>query len=307
MHQFMIGLYGGFDEEKYKRDFRKGFYGIEACLFDKEEDISRLAFESERNNFQIGIHFPFRKGDSRLRDALFLSKEEWVRQDAYDYIQRELDGLMEIQPDYFLFHYPKPVILDDRVGWENWRFSDEREYVYESEYPLTEFVEKSEQLFEWLNSKGNEFLFTPVLEFDALNRYVYEGNFLESLLVRYPKIKLCLDTGRLHVQEKIDPFFDGRKVLKKFAKYAKNVHLWNMRITDAFEYNHHPALRDCNPDDGWAPIEDYLNIIKSENPDIKIMFEHRSDWITDEQLEACYQWVDSIMNAKIIPFPADKP
>ncbi|MDF2679086.1 MAG: hypothetical protein K0R47_276 [Brevibacillus sp.] len=32
MHQFMIGLYGGFDAEKYKRDFRKGFYGIEACL-----------------------------------------------------------------------------------------------------------------------------------------------------------------------------------------------------------------------------------------------------------------------------------
>lgn len=27
MHNFMIGLYGGFDEEKYKRDFRKGIYG----------------------------------------------------------------------------------------------------------------------------------------------------------------------------------------------------------------------------------------------------------------------------------------
>lgn len=304
MQQFMIGLYGGFDEQKYKRDFRKGFCGIEACLFETEEDVTRLAFESKRNDFQVGIHFPFRKRDSRLRDALFLSRDERVRRAAFDSIQRDLEGLKEIQPSYLLFHYPKPVILDDRVGWDNWRFADEREYVHESEYSFTELVEKSEELFAWLNSKANEYHFTPVLEFDALNRYVYEDTFLETLLARYPKIRLCLDTGRLHVQEKIDPNFHARKVLKKYAKYAKTVHLWNMRITDAFEYNHHPALPDCRPEDGWAPIEDYLNIIKAENPEITIMFEHRSDWITDEQLEECYQWVDRIMNTKKIPLPA---
>lgn len=77
-----------------------------------------------------------------------------------------------------------------------------------------------------------------------------------------------------------------------------------MRITDAFEYNHYPALPDCKPEDGWAPVEDYLNIIKAENPEITVMFEHRSDWITDDQLDECYQWVDRIMNATKIPLLA---
>ncbi|QRG65359.1 sugar phosphate isomerase/epimerase [Brevibacillus choshinensis] len=306
MHSFMIGLYGGFDENKYERDFRRGFYGIEACLFETEEDIARLAFESKQRGFQIGIHFPFRKDGSRLRDALFLSQDNEVRDDAYASIERELQDLFEIQPAYILFHYPKPVILDDRVNWDSWKFADRREYVRESEYTLAELACKSERLFEWLSAKAREYGFTPVLEFDALNRYVYEENFLVSLLERYPLIKLCLDTARLHAQEKIDPHFDARRVLRTYAKYAKTVHLSNMRITDVFEYHHHPALPDCKPEDGWAPIEDYLQIIKRENQEVTIMFEHRSDWITDEELETCYEWIDQIMNGHTqkIPLPA---
>ena len=33
MKRFLIGQYGGFDEDKYTHDFRNHFYGIEACLF----------------------------------------------------------------------------------------------------------------------------------------------------------------------------------------------------------------------------------------------------------------------------------
>lgn len=296
MHSFIIGLYGGFDEKKYERDFRQGFYGIEACLFETEADISRLSAASKERHFQIGIHFPLRKDAARLRDALFLAKEEHVRQDALDYIDRELAAVAEIQPAYMLFHYPKPVILDDRADWSRWNFTDPREYVYESEYGQEEWAEKTERLFSWLAAKAREYRFTPVLEFDALNRYVYESPFLASLLDRYPEIRLCLDVGRLYVQERTDPFFDAKKVLEMYGKYALTVHLWNMKITDAFEYNHHPALPSCKPEDGWAPIEAYLRIIKRENPRVKIVFEHRSDRISDEQLDDCYRWIDRIMN-----------
>ncbi|MGG1661255.1 sugar phosphate isomerase/epimerase [Brevibacillus sp. NRS-1366] len=298
MNNFMIGQYGTFDEQKYARDFRKSFYGIEACLFEEESDVLKLRHESLCNGFQVGIHFPLRAGGSELRDALFLAQDNHVRQQAFDYIQRELEYMSSIKmkPAYILFHYPKPVILDNRVNWESWRFTSAKEYVFESEYCFAEFTQKSEALFDWLSAKGKEYGFTPVLEFDALNAYIYKTDFLEKLLEKYPLIKLCLDTGRMHVQEKIDPHFLAFQVIKKFAKYAQTIHLWNMKCTDKFEYNHYPALPECRAEDGWAPIEQYLKQIMEENPDIKIMFEHRSDMISDEQLERCYTWIDQLVN-----------
>ncbi|MFP3391230.1 sugar phosphate isomerase/epimerase [Brevibacillus sp. SIMBA_040] len=296
MRNFMIGQYGSFDVQKYERDYRQTFYGIEACLFEKESDILKLRNESQLNGFQIGVHFPLRAGGSKLRDALFLARDEDVRQDAFEYIQRELDYLAAIKPAYILFHYPKPVIIDDRVNWDKWRFSDAIEYVFESCYSFGEFAEKSELLFAWLSEKSNEYGFSPVLEFDALNSYIYDSNYLEGLLLKYPQIKLCLDTGRLFFQEKIDPFFQAEKVIKKFAVYASSVHLWNMKYTDKVEYNHYPVLPECRVEDGWAPIEAYLTWMLQANPHIKIMFEHRSELVSEEQLQRCYEWVDQIVS-----------
>ena len=93
----------------------------------------------------------------------------------------------------------------------NWRFVDNSEYTYESEYSYDEsaysydeFKKNSEYLFKWLSEKSGEYNFIPVLEFDGLNKYVYEGNYVEGLLEKYKSIKICLDTGRLHLQHKID-------------------------------------------------------------------------------------------------------
>ncbi|MBY9086277.1 sugar phosphate isomerase/epimerase, partial [Paenibacillus sp. HN-1] len=109
--------------------------------------------------------------------------------------------------------------------------------------------------------------------------------------------KLCLDTGRLHLQDKIDPFFDSRQVVRKYVKYAEVIHLWNLQYTDKIEKYHYPVLPEQRPEKGWAPIEEYLNIIRKENRDVKIQFEHRSDFLTDDDLERCYMWVDEIINA----------
>lgn len=298
MNNFMIGQYGAFDDKKYRRDFREGFYGIEACLFQDEQDTLRLIKESKREGFRVGVHFPLRAGRAQLRDALFLSHDDNSRLHAFDLIQQELDYLVYVKPDYILFHYPKPVILDDRVDWSKWRFADRSEYEYESAYSYEELQEKSAALFQWLSFKGKEYGFTPVLEFDALNAYIYHGDFLEQLLNEYANVKLCLDTGRLYAQERLDPYFDAKSFLKKYAKYAQTIHLSNVRIDadNRIESNHYPALPHLHPNDGWAPIEDYLKIIKEANQSVKIMFEHRSDLIGDDELQMCYEWVDQIYN-----------
>ncbi|OPA75261.1 hypothetical protein BVG16_21935 [Paenibacillus selenitireducens] len=295
MVRYMIGQYGGFDVAKYRRDFKEGFHGIEACLFSTEEDIVLLREESKRRGYHIGVHFPFRAGQSRFRDALSLSQDDEIRSHAYQLMENELAYLAQVEPDYVLFHYPKPVILDDRVDWKSWRFDDPIEYRYESQITFEELSEKSEYLFQWLTDRSDTYHFIPILEFDALNRYIYDTDLVVNLLHRYPKIKLCLDTARLHLQAMIDPNFDAKFILKKYAKYAELIHLSNAQVLDGtVQQRHYPVLPELNPAEGWAPIQDYLQLIFEENKQVRILFEHRSDLIGDEELLRCYAWVDEL-------------
>lgn len=300
MNRFIIGQYGGFDEAKYTRDFREDFYGIEACLLKEEQDFTRLLEESVQENFQIGVHFPIREGRYELRDALFLAKDPAVRAQAFESIQQELEFLTPFKPAYILFHYPKPVLLDDRVDWQQWRFADRREYEYESAYALEEFKQHTEFLLKWLTEKGRAYSFTPVLEFEGLNRYVYEDDFLEQLLDKYPDIRLCLDTLRLYLQDRIDPYFSAARVLEKYARFAETVHLSNVQILDDLTIRNHryPVLPDHDPKQGWAPIDQYLLQISRANSTFKIVFEHRSDLASDDELDTCYQWVEGLIGSE---------
>ncbi|WP_309568573.1 TIM barrel protein [Paenibacillus sp. sptzw28] len=292
--RFLIGQYGRFDYGKFERDFRSGFYGIEASQFSNQADYEALAKESARHGFQVGIHYRFRHQPSKLRDALFLARDQEIREQEFIEVDEELQLLSGLKPNYVLFHYPKPVILDERADWNQWHFADRSEYEFESVYDFESFQRHSEAMFEWLSNKGEQYAFTPLLEFDALNRYVYDTDLLEKLLEAYPRIKLCLDTGRLHLQERIDPHFNAIEVILKYAGYAALVHLANSRIRESGVDRHVPVLPEQRPQDGWAPIEQYLRIILKANPDVKILFEHRSDLISDEQLDRCYAWVENI-------------
>ncbi|GMK48937.1 hypothetical protein PghCCS26_60670 [Paenibacillus glycanilyticus] len=299
-HHFLIGQYGQFDYNKYNRDYKHDFHGIEACLFRSEQDIENLIRESHVAGFRIGIHFPLRAGISPLRDPLLIAKEDNVRSDAYSIAEQELAYIhSRMQPDYVLFHYPKPVILDDRADWSNWRFDSRMEYEFESEYSLDEFRTYSDALFEWLSLMGTRYGFTPVLEFDALNRYVYEDDYLQRKLEEYSSIKLCLDTARLYIQDRIDPCFHAETILRRYAKYAATVHLSNVQIVDGqIRQSRIPVLPGQQPSEGWAPIERYLRMISCENPDVKIMFEHRSEHASDEQLEECYRWASQLIQKR---------
>lgn len=297
MHSFLIGQYGSFDYRKYERDFKEGFYGIEACLLEREEDIAHLVEEAETRGFRIGIHFPLRAGRSELRDALVLSPREEELQQAYALVEAEIrDAAERLRPDYVLFHYPKPVILDDRVDWSSWRFADPREFVYESEYAQPLWLERSESLFRRLSALSDAYSFTPVLEFDALNRYVYDADDLVRLLERYPQVRLCLDTCRLFYQACFDPRFDPIRILRTYARFAKLIHLSTLQFVGGrIEHYKHPVLPEQKRSEGWAPIADYLRIVREENPGVQVLFEHRSDRVGDRDLERCYAWAASCL------------
>lgn len=295
MERFMIGQFGHYSRDKHIRDFKDSFFGVEACLFEDDIDIQELITAADKGKFNIGIHFPLRAGGWRLRDPQFLSKDYGIRKSSFEYMKDELEFLKDIKPKYVLFHYPKPVILDNSVDWTNWRFTDETEYYFESDFSFVDLEEKSKKLFSWLDFIGDRNKFIPVLELDAINRYIYDSDILETLLKRYPRIRLCLDIGRLHLQDKIDNNFNSYEFTRRFAKYAEVIHLWNVKVTSNLENSHFPVLPSLKPEEGWANIEAYFNIIREENKTCKILFEHRSDIITDEELECCYNWVNNLL------------
>lgn len=299
MNNFMIGQYGKYDFDKFHRDYRKGFYGIEAFLLNSEQDIEHLVNESQRYGFHIGIHFPLRAGVHKFRDPQFLSNIDSIREDAFKCIDGELDYIRtkKIKPWHIVFHYPKPVILDENVDWRNWRLEG-NEYVYESIYSCDELYKRSEFLFEWLSEKSMEHDFIPVLELDAISKYIYKTNLLEDLLDRFERIRLCIDTARLHAQDVTEDLYDPLDIIRRFSPYSGEIHLSNARVTDSIECYHYPALPGLKPSEGWADIESYLRIIHKCNPNVKVMFEHRSDLISDEELESCYSWVDGLLKGE---------
>lgn len=296
--QFLIGQYGGFDLGKYERDFKSHFFGIENCLYESEEDFDRLLSLSHKDGFKYGFHFAPRSGQHEFRDALFMSSDENVREEAFGFIEQELEYLRDrhLTPAYVLFHYPKPVRLDPQKDWELWYFDNEAEYEWDREDSELSFEARSEEVFQRLSHYGELYDFTPVLEFDAVPRVIVETDLLIRLLEKYPSIRICLDTARLFLQTLTDPDFDAMKVIHKYARYAKLIHLSNARYTDNAVLRHHPVLPRLSPNDGWAPIEDYLIAIRELNSDVLILFEHRSDRITDAELAECYEWVDGLMN-----------
>lgn len=294
-NRFMIDMFGRFDEVRYNRDLRKGFFGVQACQYESEDKIFNLFEVLQKDNLKLGIHFPLRANQWKFRDPQYLSKDEKQRMESFEFIDKEFELVSKFNPNYVLLHYPKPVILDDRVDWTNWRFADKSEYYYESEYSYNELEERSRDFFKWISNKAKELNISVILELDAVNPYIYNTNLLEELLEEYSNIKLCLDIGRLHLQEKLDDNFDSYEFVKRFVKYAEVIHLWNVKVSTNLEYSHFPILPCQNPYEVWADIEKYMKIIKENNNNCKFVFEHCSDKITDEELEDCYKWIESLL------------
>lgn len=294
----MIGQFDFFNSDKFRKDYRNGFYGIEACSLKSEEDVLALKAEANRYDLNIGIHFPLRSGIYPFRDPLFMDLNPETRMQSFKAIDEELEYIKQraINPEYILFHYPKPVILSEDFDFSRWWFKDSSEYTFESQYTRENFIEHSEFLFKWLSQKSYKYNFTPVLELDAVNKYIYKESFLEELLNKYTRIRLCLDVGRLHLQDKIDQSFSAADVLMRFSKYTGIIHLWHAKVGRTVEYGHYPLLPNLKPEDGWADIETYAGIICSQNRELKLLFEHRSDLISDEELDSCYDFINKLFS-----------
>lgn len=293
MTEYFIGMHCKFDDIKYKRDYTSIISGIEFCNFEEQKQIQRMLDIAKEDNFKIGIHFPLNKTSYKYRDPLLLSLNEDDVSEAFKAVEKEVKYASEIGAEYILIHFPKPMIVDESLSWEKCRFSNKNEIIEEKEYPFEEFKKNCNFAFNKLSKLSMKYKIQIVLEIEMLNKYFYQGKLLKELLEQYPNLKLCLDSARIHVLSNIDNNFDYKEFIKRFAKYTYLLHISNIKVTDIIEDGHHPALKNLKTEEGWGDIGEFLSIISSENKDVKVLFEHRSDILTDDELNQCYEWVMS--------------
>ncbi len=294
--RFFIGQFEVFDTKRHEREHRDGFKGIEACQFADINDVQRLVDFSNKRDLDFGVHFPLRKGLWRYRDPQYLSKNQSVCKESYDFMMDEFKFISDTGADYVLLHYPKPVILNRGVDWDKcWRFADDTEYYFEDEYSFEEFKERSIEFFNWINSASIRYGIRVFIELDAVNEYLYDTDFLIEMLEKFSNIELCLDIGRLHLQHMIDNEFDAFKFIQRVGSHTSHVHLWNVKVADNVEGGHHPTLPFLDVKDGWADVEEYLTLLNKYSNDYTLLFEHYTGNITDEELQCCYEWIDSLV------------
>jgi sugar phosphate isomerase/epimerase len=298
MKNFKIGLYGCFDASKLEREFRKGFDGVDACMYEDKKEVDLLAAAARERGFNWGVHFPLLKTSYKYRDPLFLSTEAGEREEALAALEGEAAYAAQMGARYILVHFPKPVIIGRRMDLSNWRFGGQHEWVREEEYSHELATQLTKELFSQLDLISNRYGIPILLENDAINSYFSRTSLLEDLLKVHSGVRMCLDIGRLHLQEQVDPDFDSRAFTEKMAPYTELIHLWNVNLKSTSGSGHYPVLPGQRQEDGWADIEGYLKIIIPVNPEVKILFEHRSDLITDDQLEACYRWVADMVDTQ---------
>lgn len=293
MKNFIIGMYGKFDENKYQRDFREGFWGIEGFMLSDKGEALKLADRAKKDRVSFGVHFPLIKRDGKTRDPLFISLDGSERREALLDFEEEVRFVSEIGAKYILTHFPKPFIMDPGLNWNFWRFADERERILESECSFETVKERSFGVFEKLSELSKKNGIKIILENDLLNKYFYEKELLYELFNTYPQLGLCLDFGRLHLQEKIDPDFHAVALISEMVQFVDLIHLWNARVDTKMSGGHYPVLPELSAQEGWGDIGLYLKTLTERKKDLKVQFEHRSDLISEADLDRCYSWVDS--------------
>ena len=90
MNNFLIGMYGKFDDLKYKRDFRPGFWGVEACMFPDEREVDKLVSKTIKDGFNFGVHFPLIKKDILYRDPFLIALNADEREKAWEQFESEV-------------------------------------------------------------------------------------------------------------------------------------------------------------------------------------------------------------------------
>ncbi len=293
----IVGIYGTFRREKLIRELKPGFAGVEVSCLPSLEEAKQVAAFAEDNGLQFGVHFPLVKGRYEgIPLHPYITGRHEERLLAFSAIEQDMRDAKELGASYLLLHFPKPALLEPGLDWSDWRFPDQGEAIWASDYNIVDERALAFSAFARLFKLSKEIGLSIVLEHDITHPVHYQ-QILPELFAAFPGIGFCIDTGRLHMQEHTDPGFSAIEFINRMLPYITNVHLWTVRLGQNKAGGHHPLLPELKPEEGWGDMAAYLSVLSGVEQ-ASVLFEHRADLVSADDLDRCYQWVESVLRGE---------
>ncbi len=302
--RFFTGVYGRLCPQQVLRETRPHFAGLEiSCLGSPQEAEAVAAFARERQ-LALGVHFPLVRpaGSGGAAHPLITSRDEAARNQAFSAVAGGLEAAASIGAEYLVIHFPKPSILSSSLDWSDWRFPQAGESMFEESTSITEQCHLAHSAFSALDRLAERSTVRIVLEHDILHPLFYQS-LLPELFAAFPRVGFCLDLGRLHLQQHTDPGFSGIRFVEHMLPFITNVHLWTVRLGENRQGGHHPILPRLRAEEGWGENEAYLRALSVLNH-ADVMFEHRSELVSEAELDCCYSWTESMLTGSSRRHPA---
>lgn len=296
--RFFTGVYGRFCPQQVLRETRPHFAGLEvSCLGSLHEAEAVATFARERQ-LGLGVHFPLVRsaGSDGAAHPLIMAKDDAVRGQALSAVAGGLETAASIGAEYLVIHFPKPSILSRSLDWSDWRFPQAGESMFEQDTSVAEQRRLAEVAFSTLDCLAKRSTVRIVLEHDILHSLFYQS-LLPELFAAFPRIGFCLDLGRLHLQQHTDPGFSGTRFIEQMLPFITNLHLWTVRLGENKQGGHHPILPHLRAEEGWGENEAYLRALSALNQ-ADVMFEHRSELVSEAELDCCYNWAESMLTGR---------
>ena len=294
MKNYYIGMFNQFDEAKYNKDFTSHISGIELSEFHEMSEVQKVLELSKKYNFNIGIHFPLLKSSYKYRDPQVTSMEEDEVVEAFDAIIKELKLAQEIGAQYLLIHFPKPLIYDSVSDWRILRCQP-YDSVSETLLERETFIDQCQKAMRQLNNLSEDYNMPIVLEMEFINKWFYEETWFTDYLKEYKNLSICLDFSRLHFQDYIVKDFDVYAFISALSSYTSALHVANLQVDGVLGKRHYPAFSHLSSKDGWADIRKHIWSLTDKSKLKNILFEHRTEDFSREQVVSCYEWVKGLI------------
>lgn len=294
MKAYYIGMHGHFDKNKFDRDLKDHFKGIEICNMINEEELDKVLESAKGKDLEIGVHFPMLEAMYPDRDPLVNDLDLAIRERAFEAMVLQLRAMKAFKASYLLVHFPKPMILDQNLSWHMARFP-ENQVIWSSKLSDETYEDILDTAMARIAGLQKSYGIPIILEIELMDQRLHKKGLLKKLLKKYD-LKICLDTARLHVVDQIDPNFDAISFIWDHRDFIANIHLSNLQFDQGIRMGHHPALEELDGVEGWANTKAMLEAMVKDQPQ-RLLYEHRSDRISDQALDSVYNWVEKTMTS----------
>ncbi len=132
------------------------------------------------------------------------------------------------------------------------------------------------------------------VEFAAYTDSFHHPEAFAAVIEEHPELGICIDIGHtcLGAVKRRRNLLDDVRAL---APHARSLHLWNTTGPEHTAKHHHTPLHPSQkPEDGWIDVAAVLDVVRTHNPDVTVIFEYPIPELTAE-IQAGYDWVSEML------------